>query len=155
MGYLCIIFVVLLGLIIIGHLLWLALAGLFRLLFGTSETEQRSQPWQVCPRCQGSVPPGWHHCHQCGLSRAAANQIRDLNATLRQLRRFVEAGILDEATEERLRQECQQTRQSLLELEGAEASPRSFPSSRGALLERLLTHCADVRPCPRTDVVRS
>ena len=145
MGYLCIIFVVLLGLIIIGHLLWLALAGLFRLLFGTSETEQRSQPWQVCPRCQGSVPPGWHHCHQCGLSRAAANQIRDLNATLRQLRRFVEAGILDEATEERLRQECQQTRQSLLELEGAEASPQVLPVEPWRLLERLLTHCADVR----------
>jgi hypothetical protein len=91
MEYLCFGLVLLALVAVIGHGLWMLFAELFRLLFGSEP-----QPPQVaCAGCGHVWPPSQQRtCPQCGLDPAgtAALELRELDATQRQLRAFLSTG---------------------------------------------------------------
>jgi hypothetical protein len=144
LGNLLIGVVVLLLVAAAGHGLWLGMAWLWRLVAGPSAPVVPPALWGDCARCGEPVPGGQARCPACGLSvsGATARQLRDLDGTLRQLRRFHDDGALDAATFDRLRRECQDARRRLADSGRGRPEREAGPPWRR--LERLLEGCADV-----------
>lgn len=114
---LLILLVVLLILAAVGHGLWIGTAALFRALFGSArESESPQRRFETCPGCENLHLATAHRCPSCGLqlTGARAAELRDLAATLRQLRRLHRAGRLDEPTFDQLMQECRVAREELV-----------------------------------------
>jgi len=99
-----------------GHGLWLMAAALGRALFGNSAPTPHRARGEECPACREWVPQMAVRCPACDLSLrgATAAGLRDIDAVLRQIRRFRDDGVLDESTFEQLRGECRQSRRRLL-----------------------------------------
>lgn len=112
MEILCVLFVVLLAVTVVGHGLWLAVAAVLKALFGG---EQEVGDREFCVGCNASNDRGYRVCWRCGLDRAdpVAVELADLKATARQLRRWLEDKSLDESTFERLYGETQAYRRRL------------------------------------------
>ncbi|MDZ7618295.1 MAG: zinc ribbon domain-containing protein [Patescibacteria group bacterium] len=94
-------FAVLLAIIaVVGHGLWLIMAGLLRCLDGKSP----SQAGFNCPRCGQINPPGGAQCYRCGrtLDPILAEELADLDATQRQVRRMQNTGYLKSSTAEKV-----------------------------------------------------
>jgi hypothetical protein len=99
-----------------GHGIWLALAAVVRHLSGDPSRTSARPRRQECVACREPIPPGAARCEACGLPvrGATATELRDLDATVRQLERFRDAGTLDDTTFERLWDECLRARRRLL-----------------------------------------
>ncbi len=85
---------------LVGHGIWVTLAWLVRVLFrGSRGREDRRR----CPFCLRSTPRRHNRCEWCGrdLQSPLADELADLEGLKRQVKRFVEAGVLgaDEAAE--------------------------------------------------------
>jgi hypothetical protein len=144
----------------VGHAIWLVLAALGRAISG--DAEAGSPPArEKCPGCGEPVPPTWRLCPACGLvvTGERAARLRDLAATIRQLKQFHEDGTLDADTAERLRRECKDARQQLLrESRPPQARPvgqrepalKREDEPAGHRLGRLLEECAEVGEVPAT-----
>jgi hypothetical protein len=97
----CVAFLVLAVITVVGHALWVAIAAIGRAFFGTP-TDHRDGPARRrraaldCPRCDVRLPLGETDCPRCGMNceDAAAGELNDLEATARHLERFRKGGLL-------------------------------------------------------------
>lgn len=133
----------------IGHGLWLAAAGLIRLLFGRGGSEQT--PLSIrCPRCGRSLARSDRWCAACEWGPAstgdASTALSDLQATARQLERFKRSGaVTDTAYRSVLR---------AIEAEERRLSIARKPVDSAAVGEPvLLPPAPDVVPVPVTSPV--
>ncbi len=164
MEALVILLAILVGLVVlagVGHLIWLALAGLIRLATGGGPPEPRWLRLAKCPACGELVAGDGRRCETCGLAQggATADALRDLQTTLRQLRRFHETGALDTPTLERLDHACRQAREDLLEKRPAPHRPmpaRTMPAERVEDLPEVLpVEAVMPTPAARPALVRA
>lgn len=122
---------------VVGHLLWLAAAAVFHLLFGRSAREKPLSPEQShCDFCGRVVGKGDRHCAHCGrdLLGTAAEEMDDIRAVFRQLKRWRRTGRISEAEQIRWHQWLEERRGELLaERRGSDAarSPGPHPFSEG------------------------
>lgn len=136
-GLLCILLVALAVVTLVGHAVWVVLAQIGKSFFGPAPAEP--------------VP-----------SSAADDELRDLAATHRQLRRLVESGALDHATIQQLESRLIQRRRELVRGEPRTAKPHE-PAKRStpvpvvpaeAILDALPADTpAPVAPLPRLPAV--
>jgi hypothetical protein len=100
---------------LIGHGFWLMTAAFFRAIFG-SPTAPRSQEIKDCLRCGRRLRPDSDYCTTCGLDRNGpiAEELADLQATLRQLDRFQNRGDLWATEREHLAELVEARHQRLL-----------------------------------------
>ncbi|HEY0348183.1 MAG TPA: hypothetical protein VGC60_08505, partial [Pyrinomonadaceae bacterium] len=124
---LIILFVFLAVITVLGHVIWLILAWLFRQLTGKAEpaapqtilTQDSQKPRQrrTCPNCE-VVSDDWKKfCGVCGarcLTEVQEKQLRELEATLRQLDKLHQSGVLDEVNFRALKTEIENQREELL-----------------------------------------
>ncbi len=90
----------LLAVAVVGHGLWVFAGAFWKAL-----TDDIEEPGSVkCPKCGRVNPPHTHRCHWCenAIDPLLANELADLDATRRQLRRMQDAGALKPGTAERL-----------------------------------------------------
>jgi hypothetical protein len=151
LGLLCVLLVVLAIITVVGHGIWLLVAAVGRSLSGGSPppplrgplAEDRPAP---CVRCGTPLAATQPRCPKCRLHRDSptAAELRELLATARQLQRFLDQGVLDRPTCDRLYQ-CIEARQQALMAGEPAAGPAPSEPSPVEELERLLAPCADVR----------
>jgi hypothetical protein len=100
----------------VGHGLWLMLAAMVRAMTGSSPPRPDHERRQECPACREPVPAGARRCVVCDfrLRGRTADELRDIEAAVRQLRRFRDGGTLDDPTYDSLREECRRARRHLL-----------------------------------------
>jgi hypothetical protein len=105
-------FVVIALITLIGHGIWVLLAKIFRALAGGPESQSipinaastndsgANRPRQDarCAECGTSLQIGDGFCPVCGLARSSVRPVEALEATARQLDRFLNQGRLDAAT---------------------------------------------------------
>ncbi|HEV3079064.1 MAG TPA: hypothetical protein VGY66_04770, partial [Gemmataceae bacterium] len=119
MEIILVVLVVLAMVTVIGHGIWLLLAGFFRALSGRDSGQRKTvssaSSGAKCLQCGRPLRSLEAHCPTCGLARAApvASELDELDATARQLAAFRAGGSLDQATYDRL-SECVRTRRRLL-----------------------------------------
>lgn len=127
--------------ILIGHGLWVLLSWVFRSLTGNNPTAPRPGPFTSCVRCGREMTFGQNDCHECGLSQTSAQaaELADLWAAGRQLQRFLERGVLDEATFERLETLVELRRRTLIGRPSVVPSPApAVPVPAAVLLEEAI-----------------
>src|SRR5262249_31836667 len=100
---------------LIGHLLWVTIAEIGRLLFGRKSAPRADASAERCGQCQWLLLSNERWCRGCGLDRlsSAAIELRALNATSDLVRTFQATGEIDESVATRLLQ-CVEARQNLL-----------------------------------------
>ena len=117
MEWIFILLLVLFIIMLIGHGMWVFLAWIFR---GFTNTEPRPTTKVVpknCPRCNAPLPAYSHKCAECGWptsSSITSGLLEDNAATKRQLERFLEREVIDEATFQKLSADIESDRQRLL-----------------------------------------
>ncbi len=118
---------------VVGHVIWLAVAAVFRLVFGRSAPEKRLSPEQSqCLFCGRVVGKGDRRCAYCGrdLLGTAAEEWNDLKAVFRQLKRWRRTGRISEAEQIRWHQWLEARRSELLaEGRSEHAAPSAAPQS--------------------------
>jgi len=90
--------IVLVGVAVVGHLLWLAGAA----VFGASSS---APVLDRCPSCATRLNPGQIHCPKCGFTLSSAHQAtldEELAATRRQLHRLMQTGKIASSTWEQI-----------------------------------------------------
>jgi hypothetical protein len=116
---------------VVGHGFWVLLANLFGRRQGGLPGE-RSSPGRLtaCPRCHKEIAPSERWCVVCGirLDGEMAAELVDLEATIRQLERLEDAGLLSQVMAGQLRSVVQIRRQRLERKKPQrEAAPESAP----------------------------
>ena len=138
---LLILFIFLVVITILGHVIWLILASLFRELTGTAkparaqtvspQDPQKDFRRQPCPNCE-VVPDQWtKFCGVCGarsLNKVQTEHLRELEVTLRQLDRLHQSGVLDEVTLRALKTEIENEREQILFPEGRPSAVKQASS---------------------------
>jgi hypothetical protein len=165
-GFPLILLVVLGVLMLVGHGLWLLLAAILRIIFGSSSDRRSVEPtlgpaagWSTCPQCERHLLPRHLRCWGCGLDLTSvlAGELADLRTTARQLRYFRAQGALDEATWQQLRAHIAAQREELLTHKPAARvpEPARVPVEGVTLapppwqeLEETLAGCQEVRNLP-------
>src|SRR5947208_563567 len=121
---LIILFVFLVVMTVLGHVIWLILAWLFRQLTGKpkpaapqtilAQDSQQARQRRACPNCE-VVSDDWKKfCGVCGarcLTEVQEKQLRELEATLRQLDNLHQSGVLDEVNFRALKTEIENQRE--------------------------------------------
>ncbi|MDX6384971.1 MAG: hypothetical protein QOK48_2544, partial [Blastocatellia bacterium] len=142
--------VLLVGVTLIGHGIWVLLAWFLRQLSGgqprTSAPPQALNipPPIRCLHCQAALLSERKYCLRCGASRpsdAEEGLWRELGTTLSQLDRLHKVGVLDANTFRALKTRLEQERERI-------AFPRGRPGS--AEQPPTFTHTTDIRPVPPT-----
>ena len=87
---------------VVGHCLWLLVAMIGRALFGAASTasDQGANSYRgACPRCRRRAGRPERYCSSCGLDHASqeAAELRNLEATAREIQRLLENGVLEQA----------------------------------------------------------
>lgn len=105
---------------VVGHLIWVVLAAIFRAIVGVSD-ERPAGDRVYCRNCMASNPRTAERCVECGrqLVSPVAAEFADLNAFERQLKRFEAQGVVDAVTAARLRSCIQERSRELAETAGA------------------------------------
>ncbi|HEV3263193.1 MAG TPA: hypothetical protein VG013_40535 [Gemmataceae bacterium] len=156
---------------VVGHALWVLTAGCLRALLGKRRPRHHLPvDAQACPRCGRLLRRGQERCAACGLTHdgPTAAVLADLEATGRQLRRFLAVGVLDRAAVDDLQGHIAAQRDRLLGaatalaarppaevLTAIAAGPRSpAPEARRDTAERLARRrpAADALPDPPAPV---
>jgi hypothetical protein len=131
--FLCGLIVVLGVIAVVGHGIWVLMAALLRAVSdgaGQGHDRPRRPPkGNPCPGCGEWLPPWEPECPACGLRRgsAAADELRELDATSRHLQRFKEAGAVDEVAWEKLCQCLEARRRELSPVRPPPVPPREAP----------------------------
>jgi hypothetical protein len=119
-----------LALAAVGHGIWLALAAMFRSIRGESAQASHCESLEQCPVCRDPVRVDARYCPTChfALHGRAADELRDIAATTRQLRRLREDNAINLDECERLLDECHRARRRLLKrIHGKEERGREEP----------------------------
>ncbi len=96
--------VILVVIIPVGHWLWVLCAYLFRAMFdidSPGSQQRKARPvGERCPRCRSSIPLLEYYCRRCGLdcNGLEAAELRNLEATARQIQALRDSGTLDPAS---------------------------------------------------------
>lgn len=116
--------IVLIAVTLIGHGLWAVLAMIFRAIFGGDEKPPTKQ--QRCVFCGRMTTDYQQRCDWCGrhLGSPMANELSDLDALMRQLRRFRSNQSLKPEVVENMLTRVERYRRRLLEGPPAAAPPR-------------------------------
>ncbi len=123
---------------LVGHLIWVALAAIFRLITRTEPpvsapsiiTAPPEPKTPDCPNCGSGLSVQLKFCGVCGARRPTlqqAEQIRELEITLRQLQRLHQSGTLSEAEFSALKTKIESEREQILFPQGrpqAQEQPR-------------------------------
>ena len=112
---LVILFVFLGSIALVGHAIWLIVAGVIRGFSG--ESKRLVTLFYRCPHCNSELKSGVSVCLVCGVSKPSGitvELLKDLAATARQLDRFQRSGLVDNQTLETLRQHLESERLRLL-----------------------------------------
>ncbi len=88
--------IVLTIIMVVGHGMWEIMASFLRSLNGGTAERDRVK----CPQCGRGNPPNTRRCHWCdrSIDPSLAEELADLDATRRQLRRMQDAGFLKPGT---------------------------------------------------------
>jgi hypothetical protein len=132
-----------LGLVaLVGHGIWVSLAWVLRALAGGETApppRRRLEPErEMCPQCGRPVPSWLSRCQSCGLDpqSLAARELRDLAVTARELAVLANAGNINQATLDRLRESIEERRRFLTKprvpIPKAAPVPASVPASQTA-----------------------
>jgi hypothetical protein len=92
----CLLVFVFVAVVIVGRLVWLLLARLFREL--KPQTPSFEEQLEKCFNCSCLVPHDARRCPDCGLKRSEAIEVSDLRITARQLKTFRDWGRIDETS---------------------------------------------------------
>jgi hypothetical protein len=150
------------GVALVGHLIWISVAAVFRAIAGAGEPQSKSRrdvP-KECPACGRPLSQWLPRCAGCGMDpmSPAAVEFGNLATTMRQLTVLAQTGDLDQATFDRIRQSVEERRRTLRAPEQApiaQPAPAATPPSPAPLwqlLEQfLMESCADVRAISARD----
>lgn len=136
---------------LVGHLLWLMGAAIFKNVFAAApprDRQRRNQPEQECPRCGERLLGFEKNCPDCGLERhgATARELRDLAITADAIDTLVRSEQLSAQAATEIQDAIWSRRRAL----GSERRPATRPlEGKGTppsqTLEELLGDCKDVR----------
>jgi hypothetical protein len=148
------------ALALVGHLLWMGAAEIFRSLFSPAQPQRLTAP---CAVCGARLPPRDGKCPACGVAADSplGVELRELEITARRLQALRDAEAVDPATCEQVYRAIEARQQALLaehekELPTTARVPEQVPAVAEAFepatpltvperLDRLLRLCGDVR----------
>lgn len=119
---------IILGLVtVVGHIIWLTIGWFFQEVTGTrkpptsptilAQDSHRHPQRRTCPNCEVTSDDWKKFCGVCGarrLTEVQDKELRELEATLRQLAKLHQSGVLDEANFRALKTEIENQREELL-----------------------------------------
>src|SRR6266850_483537 len=119
---------IILGLVtVVGHVLWLIIGWFFQEVTGTrkpsksqtilTQDSQQARQRRTCPNCEVASDDWKKFCGVCGarrLTEVQEKQLRELEATLRQLDKLHQSGVLDEVNFRALKTEIENHCEELL-----------------------------------------
>jgi hypothetical protein len=112
---------------LVGHVLWLAAAGIINAIAGTQESRPRpTRPFRYCPGCGEETEDRDDECPQCGLQLdgRAARDLHRVRVAEREVRTLLDGAQLDRETAEQVLDQLEVRAHSLQGL------PTKKPGSR-------------------------
>ncbi len=135
---------------VLGHVIWITLAWLIRTLFGVPRQRPSDRP-RRCPFCDRWTPESQNRCDWCGrdLRSLMAQELDDLLALARELRRLQQAKVLEAGEVDDLLARAKEYRGRLIETGlGARPAPAA-PTLAPEPTVKTPTAAAPPKPAPQ------